>query len=147
MTSRPSIRGFQSSPNAASSTTRGSSDIARELACLHHICETHLQELDVIGTQGGGSNKLRKLIAMTDMLCGHKKHYMQQQQQLQQAGTLMQAPQHQPERMVWIRLAEEDFGVYFGKTTNIWSKMLASIRCRERGICSSPLWTWYWKIR
>merc|ERR1739838_532085 len=98
MTSRPSLRGFQSSPHAPSASSRGSSsDIARELACLHHICETHLQELDVIGTQGGGSNKLRKLIAMTDMLCGHGKHYMQQQQQA--AGTLMQQ-QHQPERMV-----------------------------------------------
>ena len=99
MTSRPSIQGFQSSPHVPSNSSRGSSDIARELACLHHICETHLQELDVIGAQGGGSNKLRKLIAMTDMLCGHKKHYMQQQQQ-QQAGTLMQQPSHQPERMV-----------------------------------------------
>merc|ERR1712136_614911 len=101
-TSRPGGRGGFVQPGSATLSTRtlgtpSAADIARELACLHHICETHVEELEALAAQAGGSNKLRKLIAMTDMLCGHKKHYMQQQQQ--QAGTLMLQPQHPGDRI------------------------------------------------
>ncbi|KAH9524517.1 Ras GTPase-activating protein 1 [Bulinus truncatus] len=48
-------------------------DPARELATIHHLCDTHLEALkDLMQRQGS----TRKIVVVTEMLTNHKKRYM-----------------------------------------------------------------------
>ncbi|XP_055694825.1 ras GTPase-activating protein 1 [Lutzomyia longipalpis] len=48
------------------------SDAGRELATLHHICVSHLQDLQALSKT---NNSIKKLVTVTDMLTKHKLKY------------------------------------------------------------------------
>lgn len=53
---------------------RGKGDPARDLGTLHHICVSHLKELQALSrTQA----TLKKLVTVTDMLSKHKQKYLE----------------------------------------------------------------------
>ncbi|XP_014259409.1 ras GTPase-activating protein 1 [Cimex lectularius] len=53
---------------------RGKGDPARDLGTLHHICVSHLKELQVLSRN---QLTLRKLVTVTEMLSKHKQKYQE----------------------------------------------------------------------
>ncbi|KAI5724779.1 hypothetical protein M8J77_007067 [Diaphorina citri] len=49
-------------------------DVGRDLATLHHICVTHLKELQTLSRT---QTSLKKLVIVTEMLSKHKEKYME----------------------------------------------------------------------
>ncbi|XP_072938428.1 ras GTPase-activating protein 1 [Epargyreus clarus] len=61
-------------PGNTPPTTNNNFDIAKELATLHHICVSHLVELQTLAkTQPA----IRKLVTVTEMLTKHKHKYLE----------------------------------------------------------------------
>ncbi|CAH2982219.1 unnamed protein product [Chilo suppressalis] len=54
--------------------TNNNFDIAKELATLHHICVSHLTELQGLGRS---QPAIRKLVTVTEMLTKHKHKYLE----------------------------------------------------------------------
>lgn len=50
------------------------SDTARDLATLHHICVSHLKELQVLSKT---QPTIKQLVTVTEMLSKHKQKYME----------------------------------------------------------------------
>ncbi|XP_014294601.1 ras GTPase-activating protein 1 [Halyomorpha halys] len=53
---------------------RGKGDPARDLGTLHHICVSHLKELQQLGKNHA---TLKKLVTVTEMLSKHKQKYLE----------------------------------------------------------------------
>jgi len=49
-------------------------DMARDLATIHHICVTHLPELQNLART---HNTIKKLVTVTEMHSKHKQRYME----------------------------------------------------------------------
>jgi len=54
--------------------TKSASDTARDLATLHHICVSHLKELQVLSKT---QPTIKQLVTVTEMLSKHKQKYME----------------------------------------------------------------------
>ncbi|XP_025074377.1 ras GTPase-activating protein 1 [Pogonomyrmex barbatus] len=54
--------------------TKSVSDTARDLATLHHICVSHLKELQVLSKT---QPTIKQLVTVTEMLSKHKQKYME----------------------------------------------------------------------
>ncbi|KPJ15776.1 Ras GTPase-activating protein 1 [Papilio machaon] len=61
-------------PGTAPPNTNNNFDIAKELATLHHICVSHLSELQTLGKS---QPAIRKLVTVTEMLTKHKHKYLE----------------------------------------------------------------------
>jgi len=59
---------------ATDSRTKSVSDTARDLATLHHICVSHLKELQVLSKT---QPTIKQLVTVTEMLSKHKQKYME----------------------------------------------------------------------
>lgn len=55
-------------------TSTFSSFVGPELATLHHICNTHLTELQNMSKI---NNSIKKLVTVTEMLSKHKLKYLE----------------------------------------------------------------------
>ncbi|CAH2087033.1 unnamed protein product [Euphydryas editha] len=61
-------------PGNAPSNSNNNYDIAKELATIHHICVSHLTELQNLAKT---QSAIRKLVTVTEMLTKHKHKYLE----------------------------------------------------------------------